>query len=325
MNRSEKEELKEYVDLLMIQDDRNIVRNNVNRLYRDVYRNLSGDDSISTRSRLQVATTGCRFWQLFYAMLWYCILENKKILSLLTMKYNLNEHDMYDRLLQQLQRAVRVLYQDRSSSFHKLIFGNKGSLCTEDSVVCIRPYEPRLLSKEGNHYLCIYIERPDNSITLSHYFTIIHLDNAYYLTSSYGSDYVRAPYRVQAIQIEELNQLHASLEDHTLQENKEQIVEFYMKYFLQGNLPPFYSEEDVEGNPKLKGKRVLNGVYQEIKVVFNGKENGAIHIGVVDPYSSEIAGIMEASQRNRLRGGKSRSRKKNKKRVRFTVKRNRRS
>lgn len=315
MNRTEKEELQKYVDLLM--NPR--YRISMNRLYRNVF----GGNSISTRYKLQVTTSGCRFWQLFYGMLWYCIQEDKKILSLLSMNYNLNHRDPYNTLLDKLKGAVDVLDNNHHSYFHKLIYGNKGYLCSDNSVVCIQPYQPQSsLSREGNHYLCIYIERPNNTIDISHYFTIIHLNGSYYLTSSYGSYYVRVPYHVQAFPIEDLDHLHTSLEQYTEEKNKETIVEFYMKYFLQGNLPPFYSEENVEGNPKLKGKRILNGQYREIKEVFNDKENGTIRIGVIDQYSSEIAGIMEASPRNRWNGGKSTSRKKNKKRVRFTVKRN---
>lgn len=323
MNHDEIILLTKYIELLSTPNG----RFNVNRIYHEVFRTLFGRNSIATRRGLQLATTGCRFWQLFYAMLWHFIQQKKEILAWLDRPHRLSHssssnEDRNESILSMLETGIHRVYQDSSSVFHKLVYGNKGKICSDSSPpsdVCVHPYQPGLsLSQDGNYYLCIYIDRPDGTIDISHYFTVIHVGTEYYLTSSYGSDYVRVPYRIQPLPIEDLNQLQDSLSHLANPLHKEKIVEFYMTYFLQGNLPPFYSEENVEGNPALKGKRVLNGQSREIKEVFNGKEEGTIHVGILSGYESEIEKIMNSSWRNR--GGKRRTRIK-KRKLRKTIKR----
>lgn len=289
--------------------------NNINRMFKEIFL----FERAKTRASLRTITRGCRFWQLFFALIWQSIKTNKNVLSLLCMKNGLGNRneplsrnsnqtyqDLYEDLIARCRNTVDAIYENRHSEIHKLIYGTQVRMCPERNAydACIKPYNESLhqmiKETEGIYYLCIYIERPNGMNTISHYFTVIHVDGKYYITSSYGSEYVHVPYQVIELDLEEMKQLYELLKDY--RNHKDQITDFYMKYFLKGTIPPYYTEEQIESNPSLKGKRVVKGEFEEMKDVYDEQQLGTtIHIGILDGYSASIQDYMDYPQR--YRGG----------------------
>jgi hypothetical protein len=293
--------LQRYIDSLRTPH----IKHNIQQLYLKIYQVAKP----ATRGTVHDATSGCRFWQLVYAMLWISIQDENDILTILKNTYELKNKNktymiLYESLLEHCITTVTKITIDRDSNLHRIIFGNRVIECS-DHDPCIMPYDETyhgiITDTVGIYYLCMYIKRPNPSgsrdifDTISHYFTVVHVNGAYYIISSYGCDYICASYDVIPLIMGEMVAFYSALKDVKNEENMKTVTAFYMKYFLHNSNPPYCSDEQVEGDPSLKGKRVQNGPAKELHDVFNQKEGATFHIGVIRGYASAVQKIMMPS------------------------------
>ena len=299
-NESKKVEglLQRYIDRLRDK----YFKHNIQQLYLKIYQ----VDKPATRAIVRDATSGCRFWQLVYAMLWKSIQDKDEILDILGKTYELQNKTymhLYQSLLERCTTTVSNIQTDKDSNLYRIIFGNDALECLDnDPAVCIAPYNEhtheRIAHRNGIYYLCIYIKRPkhpnypDRSNTISHYFTIVHVNRKYYIISSYGCDYICASYDVLDLDMGRLATFYHALSDVNNEDNKGLITAFYMDYFLHNSNPPYYSYDQVEGDTSLKGKRVKNGPAKEILDVFDQVEGTTFHMGIFDRYASAVQAFM---------------------------------
>lgn len=288
--------LQQYIDSLRNKD----IKRNIHQLYLKIYEVAKP----ATRAIVRDATSGCRFWQLVYVMLWKSIQDKKEeLLTILGNVYELKNKKntympLYKSLLERCKITVSNIQRDRGSNLYKIIFGNDALECLDNNPPCITPYDATyhemITSTTGIYYMCIYLKRPkhpnhpDRSNTISHYFTVVHVNRKYYIISSYGCDYICASYDVLDLNMGELSSFYNALEDVNNEANKGIITAFYEKYFLHNSNPPYCSDDLVEGNPVLKWTRVVNGPQKEIHDVFDQVEGTTFHIGIFREYASTV-------------------------------------
>ena len=262
-----------------------------------------------TRNMIRRITKSCRMWQLIYCIL--SIQTNFNVPEILT-KYNYglainkNTKSNYNDLVDLCKQVINTILRTKNTIMYKLIFGNEFI----DNI--IQKYDNQL--KNGNNYMCIYSK---DTQTISHYFTIIKINkNKYYITSSYGSDYVAVPAYTMLFNINDLNNLIDALNDHI--EYKDIIIAFYIKYFLGNNLPVYYSSDNIDFDAKLKYRAVENAEMKEIDLVFSNKKNkGSICVGIIPEYEQMIKTYYNDSIQigNKVSGGYTKHKKTNKKQI----------
>lgn len=265
----------------------------------------------STRLQLKMVSSGCRYWQLVIGILF--VLQRRVDYKLVTiLKTSEETNPSYHRLVTICKKIIRDM-TPRKSLFYDFFYEN----IVNDLVL---PFTDVNQIGDGIHYLCIY-DTYNNKSMISHYFTIIKRGEQYYLSSSYGSDFVCIPYSTSILNISDflsfVEALH-SVNQSTSNEEKAAwaiIHHFYNTYFLKGNIPVRIEQELRENNPNvlhhIKGSLLLQGPEIELRNVFKNNTT-RYFVGIVPRYEEVIDSsipssihINLSSKRRRL-GGRSR-------------------
>ncbi len=242
-----------------------------------------------TRSMVDRATVGCRWWQLVYAIL-------------VTLPYKRS-------ILQEtstVSKVIGVLDRIRENKYHpyyQLFYNNRVVECSEskDTIPCIDPIDSPFFRQtdEGNFYGVIYADREDGSSTILHYFVLhCHREDArtrWWVSSSYGSEYVRIPVQTKEVSIDQLETFVEAIMDPV--ENRDILSEFFTEYFLQGGLPIRFSEENVESNSSLRGKYIPSeiGIKKEIAATLDGRTISSLHVGIIKGLEDYVSYLLHES------------------------------
>ena len=246
--------------------------------YVSFLQNCLTNRKITTRSVGRLATAACRIWQLQYCILTliydkpkyrdFALHEDSKFLNILCNPYynifSSPTSKLYNFISQNdlPKKLPKNLPEDLSEDLPEDLPEDRSVLCYVDNKVDFEKYIKNDI--HTNIYLCVYgrDKRDKSNKTISrngvcHYFTIIKEHNNYYLTSSYGSSWIKVPYGIIEIQdiedffkfCEQLAQL-AQLKDTTTPENitanRKAIAEFMEKYFLSNGVKQRYSDDDID-------------------------------------------------------------------------------
>ena len=239
--------------------------------YVSFLQNCLTNRKITTRSVGRLATAACRIWQLQYC-----------ILTLIYDKPKYRDFALHEdsKFLNILCNPYYNIFSSQTSKLYNFISQN--DLWINTSVLTYfdnqQEFEEYIQNKKyTNIYLCVYgrDKRDKTNKTISrngvcHYFTIIKervgegMSYKYYLTSSYGSSWIKVPYGIIEIKdikdffifckkLAQLAQL-AQLKDTTTPENitanitanRKAIAEFMEKYFLSNGVKQRYSADDID-------------------------------------------------------------------------------
>jgi len=255
--------------------------------YVSFLQNCIKNRKITTRAIGRLATTGCWKWQLQYCILTliygkgknHVLHENPDFLNILCNPY----HYIFS-----LPSQSPVLYD----------FITRNNLPTKPP----EPPEPPLKylryatqkeefeshikdSRNKNIYLCMYGIHKDGSIyqnEVAHYFTIIKNNEKFYLTSSYGSSWIKVPYGIVEITTEKLYEFCENLKNRALpakgtepdKKKDEGIATFMKTYFLSNGIEQRYSEDDIDNSSGLFSLwiPVNYGVQKEIDYILTNSE-----------------------------------------------------
>ena len=174
--------------------------------------------------------------------------------------------------------------------------------------------------------LCIYRFRDSLCITrgaIAHYFTIIEYNSVFYLSSSYGSNYVNLSPHIIEIDLEELNLLFSDLEKiKTLDSQEvEKIMNIYRNFFLPPKGKPVcYDEDDIDLYPCLRFQQIYPAEGIEKECGFIEKNNHNFRVGLINNYVEYLKGLLNAPPKSKD-GGKSKKRKSKKRKSRKSKKR----
>jgi hypothetical protein len=292
------------------------------------------DPSPPTRSQLKMISSGCRYWQLVIGVLF--TLQRQEGYNLVTILEESEEtNPSYNTLVDRCKDIIVNITSENNHDFYDFFFNHDPNSLVEE-------YTDATHIVEGINYLCIYdYDTIENEYIISHYFMIIKRGEQYYLSSSYGSDFVCVPYSTSILNISDfLTFVEALGGISQLISNEEKaahwtiIQHFYNTYFLKGNLPVRINQYLRDNNPsmfkKIKGTRLKQGPEIEFKNVFKNKDT-RYFIGIVPRYEKKIKSAIlrtniqinpsnnqnNPSKRRRL-GGRSRKRKR---KIRRTCKR----
>ena len=218
--------------------------------YVSFLQNCLTNRKITTRSVGRLATAACRIWQLQYCILTliydkpkyrdFALHEDSKFLNILCNPY-------YNIFSSPTSKLYNFISQND-------LWINKSVLTYVDNQQDFEQY----ITQNTNIYLCVYGRDKKNTQTISrngvcHYFTIIKeregkgMSYKYYLTSSYGSSWIKVPYGIIEIKnITEFFNFCEKLKDTTTSENKKAIAEFMEKYFLSNGVKQRYSDDDID-------------------------------------------------------------------------------
>jgi len=190
---------------------------------------ISCMNGVQTRNNIRLSTKACRLWQLQYCI--FTILYNKKPSLIKESSY-----------LHNLCNSYKYIFSNVESPLYDFITQNnlpkKNVICYMD--VQGAAYFKKHIETNANTYLCIYgINKEGNIIDrncINHYFTIVNNGNGYYITSSYGSDFVSMPYSITKIdKISDFYDFCECLNKFDTESNdscKKLVKYFMLKYFL---------------------------------------------------------------------------------------------
>jgi hypothetical protein len=268
----------------------------------------------STRLQLKIVSSGCRYWQLVIGILF--VLQRHVDYNLVTiLKTSEETNPSYHKLVTICKKIIRAM-TPRMSLFYDFFYEN----IVNDLVL---PFTDVNQIDEGVHYLCIY-DTYNNKSMISHYFMIIKRDEQYYLSSSYGSDFVCVPYSTSILNISDFLSFVEALHHINQSTSNEEKVAwatihyFYNTYFLKGNIPVRIDQDLRENNPivlqHIKGTHLLQGPEIELKNVFKNNTT-RYYVGIVPRYEEIIESAIPSSihinipSKRRKQGGRSRKRK----------------
>jgi hypothetical protein len=224
-------------------------------------------DKVRTRQEVKILTIACRLWQLHY-----CIF---------TIIYAINGALITDSVfLHILCKSVIRFYTDTTCSLYDYIAQN--TLPTWPASLCYIEYEDKFkhyISTNSNTYLCLYgIDKITKAVfpgSIAHYFTIIKSGEDYFITSSYGSSHVCAPYNIAQISnIDEFydfcdNLKYKSQNPKANISVNENIIIFMEKYFFANPVKKRHEEDDIEFDETLRPLWITpkSGVKKEINYI----------------------------------------------------------
>jgi hypothetical protein len=239
-----------------------------------------------TRHGMRYSTTSCRGWQLAYG-----ILSHLPYSPSLLLDYVSGRPEYYE-MVEHAKRALAVFYSNPRHPLYKMIVGGEARICSlpneEKEEICMVPTPASFADSvtPGNYYFCMY--KGEN---IDHFFLLIVTDpHSWYISSSYGTDWVCIPEYTHPIRPSVFRSFLQAMEspsDHT-----DEIRNFYETYFLRigSSLPLYYSEEYVEGNKSLKGKKVQEGERKELEELFadGGRSLRVGHISGMDDFLGSV-------------------------------------
>ena len=254
-----------------------------------------------TRMGAAGATVGCRWWQLVYAILVSLPFAPS---TLLEWKKGIQERGIsYSVMVERARSVIRMIERDRYSTLNRLLYRNEAVHCrTEDKEnkekePCIRPMGSGWVSTApaGRYYVCTH-----RNGVIGHYFVLEKLKKSNRFTweilSSYGSEWMRVPFRLSRVREEELESFLASTSMVTDAERG--VVEaFFSRYFLEGGLTQRYSEDEPVS---LRGQIIPSavGVRKELDII--GRD--AFEVGYIDGMEETVRVLVRSAE---MEGGRS--------------------
>lgn len=225
-------------------------------------------DRVRTRHQLDIITKPCRLWQLHF-----CVL---------TILYSINANAIENiQVLNKLCISVNNFYTDTRSPLYNYIAENTLPIWPNSICYIEREDEFRqhIMSDTNNKYLCLYGRNKSTGAVLpnsiGHYFTIIKNSDGYFLTSSYASDHICAPYNIQRIDsITEFFNFCNNLRTRTRSEDigvEAELIDFMIKYFFPNVMRQRYDVDAVEFNQSLRPLWINpeEGIKAENKYILN--------------------------------------------------------
>jgi hypothetical protein len=212
-----------------------------------------------TRTGAVGATVGCRWWQLVYAIL---VSLPFPPATLLEWKQGIHRSRAYDEMVEQARAVVRHVERSRYSSLYRLLYRNEAVLCDaeskeHDQEPCLRPMKTGWIATatKKRYYVCTH-----RAGVIGHYFVLEKHRGAWYILSSYGSEWVRVPLRIHRVSKEEIEALLNAPSNTTT------VTDFFLRYFLEGGLPQRYSEDEPD---HLRGRVIplKEGIRRELEIV----------------------------------------------------------
>ena len=243
---------------------------------------------ITTRRREELNTVSCRLWQLQYC--------------LFTIIYNINNNlykdpkflyilcDIYFKMLTTESWLYNFIAHNRLPPYYL-------TLCYNADEQTFKEY----IESTTHSYLCMYgINNITNLIddnSVVHYFTIIKSGDDYFLTSSYGSQYICIPYSINKLDsinefYEFCENLHFKLQSRTRSRSQlqlqsqsqsqyvnilldEKLSNFMKKYFLSilNIRQKRYDDDDIDINKKLRHQYIPPnvGIKRELDYLLNNQ------------------------------------------------------
>jgi hypothetical protein len=276
---------------------------NTFEIYMFMYHIFNG---ISYPTRLQVkkSSSGCKFWQLIIAML--LVIQTRYASSLIPIltsiapqKLHISNRNIstlsknYGNIINICKGIYYNIQNNRNLNAFNKLFNNVIPITDP----LLQDFTDSNLFKIGANYFCIYknthVER-----FIHHYFTIFIIDNQWWLTSAYGSDFVTVPAYTTLLDLQRFYDFVTAFYDIN-NPNKWKIIEdFYKTYFFQGNIPVYINDELTDFYGKelfkdVKGPRLNNGTTIEIPYVFQNKNDHTFRVGIIPTYENIIQSIYE--------------------------------
>lgn len=270
-------------------------------------RNVTPQCRTVTRGSVHQATVGCRWWQIVYAIL---VSLPYPLSTLLVWSKGVNkssEWKTYQEMMEVTRTVIQQLETYRWSSLYSILYRNRVVECPDE----VPPEEPCLRrmnasfvdsAPDGRYYTCLY-----TGDTIGHYFVIERQYPSWYLSSSYGSEWVRVPVQTQEVPEDELREWltvmdHMGEESDKKGESEEDqriLEQFYIRYFLKGGLPMRYSENAAN---KLQGRPIPLevGIAKELEIALHGP----LRIGYIESMEEYILSIVKNTVGNVSRGGR---------------------
>jgi hypothetical protein len=306
------------------QQENNLIRFLIDDKYHSIDLLLSkmmkNKNTRETRLSSRISTKGCKYWQLILSIL--NILQKTyseshlSIQNILLKGSSLNNPE-YSKLSDLVKKIYNTIIYDQSSDFYQFFYNNDGNKLVNEFTKVSQ-------LQEGINYLCLYDQNKESDHKhISHYFTILRSNDKYYLTSSYGSEFVCVPYNTLELNITELNNVIEGL--NIINSNKTNtkslliIKSFYDKYFFQGNIPITISNDLMnEYSSFLKylkiGSKLIKGPSIEFNYIYKNISNYTYHIGIIPEYESKVESYINTVISNNYT--------KNKKRKNITIQNN---
>lgn len=240
---------------------------------------------VTTRQREAFSATSCRFWQLFF-MLMYNV--NSRTNGRLLEAINYKEYSDYSvNEFKQLYDTINVLAETPGTYEYALLNQNASINGNIINVLNIQQ-----LSGKENYCLCLYNPDPGQIYgSISHFFTIFINNGQYYLNSAYGGGTICVPQYTTLLDASEFNNFCVVVADLNNPEYFEYFTYFFNKYFaFKKPLKALYlSKETIDEEPALNLKfpqtlAVSTGINYEIS---RFKETH-VSIGWIYNYNEDI-------------------------------------
>lgn len=262
---------------------------------------MRNENKRETRLSSKISTKGCKYWQLVVSIL--------NILQKTSLKQYLSNQGIYDTIIDilskgnslnnqeysKLSNLVKKIYNyiiyNKSSDFYQFFYNNDGN-------TLVNLFTTISELQEGINYLCLYDKNKESQNKhISHYFTILRMKGQYYLTSSYGSEFVCVPSNTIKLDILELENLIKALnninDNMTNTESLSIIKSFYDTYFFQGNIPISISDDLMNEygsflNYLKIGSKLTKGPSIEFNYIHKNVSKNTYHIGIIPKYETEV-------------------------------------
>ena len=254
---------------------------------------------VRTRHMLRSETVGCRWWQMVYAIL---MVVPYPAPSLLLRAWREGVSDpQYIQLIEVVKGAIDVIQSSPRSSLHRMLYGGEVLRCAgadEEkgiSLPCMRDMDRSFIdtAEDGRYYACLYHSTADQGL-IDHYFVLIRHEGRWYVSSSYGSEWVHVPLRTQEIPMEDLRAMVGAMEEGVGVGNHRRMLEgMFRRYFLDGGLRKLYSEEQYEGDPRLRGKVIPQamGIQRELNTVLTAERS--LRIGFIEHMEENMRDVVQ--------------------------------
>lgn len=278
---------RDWLDYLLSKDGRRAV---------EVFtRQIMVTNRAVTRGSATNSTVGCRWWQLVYAILVSLPYPPSTILTWSKGINSPEEWHVYQEMVGVVQAVVKQIETYKRSTLFKILYNNLAIECAPNvEGPCIRQIDPSFFSTspDGRYYMCIYGDE-----FIGHYFILQRREGIWYISSSYGSGFVRVPVQTKEVTEDELYHFVDALQ--TEDKNSHYIIkQFYGKYFLEGGLSTRYSENEPT---RRRGKLIPSetGISEELKVALSG----SLRIGYIESMEEYIQQLVKDTVGLETEGG----------------------
>jgi hypothetical protein len=280
-------------------------------------------NSVMTRAMVKNYPTmvSCRTWQLVYFVMFYynkytnytfiehikSYLASYKDIRLLKSGSNIGID------LKNISNILNYILDKRNANpLYSIVIDAKVNKHADilQKITTLDDVNPYIL-QQNNLCCCLYSESPDEMYRdvyiLDHFFNIIYIDNVYYLNSAYGSSFVRVPQYSTILTAEEFNYFCSALGhlkdgDANQHQSQRAINDFFIKYFLTGNLSlprPSDDDDDDDDDDEDTQKRKRDmmspeeGIRLEIAQYINAGKRNNFGVGIIPVYNTLVTSSIQ--------------------------------